>query len=152
MAHDGFLHLARPDLKPARLDEFLLAINNVEVAVLIHAGDVTGEEPCLAVFQLTQGIFGLGGHVVITLHYLRTVKHNFADFTLWQLRLAVVKADDFYLHVGQRHPNGTGLVLAFERIAVGGSGRFGETVALEDLAACQHFEFLFCFAHQRGGT
>ncbi len=44
-----FLDLARPDLEAARLDHVLLAIDEEDVAVLVHVGEVAGVQPRSAV-------------------------------------------------------------------------------------------------------
>src|SRR5688500_15975185 len=45
MRRDRLLHLTRPHLEAARLDEFLLAVYDVEVAIFVHAGNVACEQP-----------------------------------------------------------------------------------------------------------
>src|SRR5204863_9015433 len=47
MAIQYFLDLARPDLEAGRVDHVLLAINDGEVALGIHAGDVAGMQPAV---------------------------------------------------------------------------------------------------------
>ncbi len=89
---------------------------------------------------------------MIALHHLRTVEDDLADLALRQFGFAIVKADDLHFHIGQGHANGAGLVHAFERIAVRGGRRFGESVAFDQLAARQFFELFLCLAHQRRGT
>ena len=86
MRGDGFFHFARPDLESTRLDELLLAVNDVEIAVFVHAGDITGEQPGLAIFHLAQRVGCFGGHVVIALHHLRTMDDDLADLALLQVR------------------------------------------------------------------
>jgi len=65
--------------------------------------------------------------------------------------LAVVEIDDLAVHVGERHPDGAGLVDAVERVAVRGGRRFRKSEALENLAAAQSFESLLGLAQERSG-
>ena len=122
MCGNHFLHFTRPDLITTGFDEFLLAVNNVEVAVLVHAGNIACEEPDLPVAHFSERVDGFRRHIVITLHHLRTVNDDLADLALRQFRLAVVRL--IFASTSDSMP-WSGLVYAFERIAMCGRRRFG---------------------------
>src|SRR5215471_9679303 len=69
------LELGRGNAETLLLDHFLLAINYVEVALVIDPANVSRIQPSVA--QHTGGLFR---SVPISLHDLRTADYDFADF------------------------------------------------------------------------
>ena len=51
MCSNSLFHLPRPDLETSGLDEFLFTVNDVEIPILVHTGDVAGKQPGLAILQ-----------------------------------------------------------------------------------------------------
>ena len=145
MGRNDLFDLPRPDLVAAGLDQFLLAVDDVEVAFLVRAGNIAGVQPAIP-----QSILRLGGHVVITLHNIGAFYDQFADLTGRQHRHLVFQADDAAIHIRQRQPDRTGWVLAKQGVAVCGCRRFRQAIALDQLAARQGFELLLGLQHQRG--
>src|SRR5215471_4936807 len=69
------LELGRGNAETLVLDHFLLAINYVEVALVVDPANVSRIQPSVA--QHTGGLFR---SVPISLHDLRTADYDFADF------------------------------------------------------------------------
>ena len=71
------LHLGAVDVLAARDDHVLLAVDHVEVAVLVLPDEVAGVEPAAA-----EGLGGLVRLVPVLLHHHRAAIHDLADLAL----------------------------------------------------------------------
>ena len=71
---DDLLDLARGDVLAARLDHVLLAVDDVEVALVVEDAEVAGVQPAVA-----ERLGRLGGVVPVAEHRLRRAVHDLAD-------------------------------------------------------------------------
>src|SRR6516164_6659476 len=83
------LELGRSNAEALVLDHFLLAIDYVEIAVVIDPSDVSCIQPSVA--QNTGGLFRC---IPVSPHNLRTANDNFADFRGTQGDFAGLKVDN----------------------------------------------------------
>src|SRR3954452_18555579 len=124
---EDVLDLARPDLVAGRVDLVLLAVDEIEPAVLVHEADVAGLERAAG-----QRVLGLLGLLPVARHDLRPARHELADLARRQL-LAVL-ADDLHDGVEHRHADRqrAGALVdrraAVERDGVRRGRRLGEAV------------------------
>src|SRR4029077_11984989 len=86
------LDLPRVDVVAAADDQVLLPVHDVEVAVLVHPGQVTGVEPAVA-----DRLGGRLGAMPVTLHHVRPADDDLAHLT--QRDLVVVVVHDAHPHV-----------------------------------------------------
>src|SRR5215212_1369383 len=118
--------LPRIDLEAARVDDLFLAVNDVEVAVVVHPGDVAGVEPAIS-----QGLRGLLGHVPVALHPLRTLYDELARLADWHFALPRFDVHDAHVGAGYRHADAP--THRSPEVGVEADRRaLGETVALPD--------------------
>src|SRR5215210_978950 len=80
------LDLARVDVVAATDDQVLLAVDDEEVAVLVHLGHVARAEPAL----LRDGLLVRVVTVPVALHDVVAADHDLADLALWDLVAVVV--------------------------------------------------------------
>ena len=99
---DDLLDLARGDVLAAGLDHVLLAVDDVEVALVVEDAEVAGVQPAVA-----ERLGRLGGVVPVAEHRLRRAVHDLAD--LPGANRAAVVVDDLRLHVQRRAPGRAGL-------------------------------------------
>src|SRR5262245_20578819 len=90
----------RIDVEAADQNQVLLALNDVEVSILIHAGDVAGVQPSLA---LNPGC--LFRFVPIAFHYLRSAYAQLTLLALGYFYLAGAKIDDLEVSSSNRQPD-----------------------------------------------
>src|SRR5439155_7178828 len=147
MRVEDVVDLPRVDLEPRDDDHFLLAVDDPEVAVLVHADDVTGEEPAV---PNDRG--GLLGPLPVAVHDVRAAKTELPRLALAHLFCAGLDVDDPAVDVGQRNADGAGLANALARIRVRDRRRLGVTVYLKDLVAGELLEPTHHFDRDRGGT
>jgi hypothetical protein len=153
MIHDGFFHFTRPHLETARLDEFLLAVNDVEVTVFVHAGDVAGEEPDLAIFSTCAGSWLFRWACCDS-------PSSPADRDEGSRRSRPAASSvspssrlmSFIPHRARAYRWSRSCFRRLQGIASDGGRRFRQSVAFEDLAAGQFLELFLCLAHQRSRT
>src|SRR5690606_10734559 len=127
-AGDAVLDLVGIDVEAADVDQVLLAIDDTQIAALVHDGDVAGVEPAVA-----HGRLSLLRPVPVALEYLRAARDQLARLAgRHGIALLVDNAD-----LGARHGNadGTDPVLAFDRVDRQRWASLGQAVALQDLAA-----------------
>src|SRR4030095_12933184 len=89
----GFLNLDGSDVFAAGNNDVFFAIDDHEVAVLIHCSHVAGMEPSVA--HRGSGLFGqlpVAGHHVVGAYY------HFADALVIVWNRLIVRIDDFDLH------------------------------------------------------
>src|SRR3954453_12167023 len=96
VAVEDVLDLARPDLVARRVDLVLLAVDEVEPAVVVHEADVAGPQGAAG-----QGVLGLLGLLPVARHDLRTARDELAD--LARREVLAVLADDAHDGVEHRH-------------------------------------------------
>ena len=90
-----FLHLARPDLEAAGLDEVLLAVNDKEVAFCVHVAKVACIDPTVA-DHFRRG----AGALPIADHDLRRADADLAKLPDLQRALACFKIDNAHINIG----------------------------------------------------
>ena len=127
MRGDEALELRRWHLETVVLDEFLDAVNDREVAVLVDDRDVAGVEPAIGIDGLGSGL----GVVEVTLHHHRATDPELASFPN-RLILARFGVDDAAFDIADRNTAGAGLVAALRR-AVGHRAELGHAEALDNL-------------------
>ena len=145
VGRQDFFHLARPDFHAARFDQFLLAVQDVEIPIGIHAGDIAGVQPAIP-----QRLGGFLGHIVVAQHDLRTLDDQLAGLSDRHFGKAILQADDFCIHVRERQADRAEPVFALQWIAMRGSRRFGQAVAFQDAPAGELLEFLLGLSSSSG--
>ncbi len=140
---DDLFDVGRIDVEPACDDHVLLAVHDVKVPVLVHFGNVAGIEPAVL-----EDVAGLGGHIPVALHHHRAFEAQLADFPDTQFLIRIVQADDLALDVGERQADAAHAVLAIDRVAVTGRGRFGKPIAFAQPAAGQLFKLVLRLWHE----
>ena len=84
MCRNDLLDLPRPHLESARLDQILLAIDEEDVAVLVHVGQVAGVDPRSPSASRTQRLRGFDRVVPVLDHPLRRAHDQLADVSRGQ--------------------------------------------------------------------
>src|SRR5438094_1097580 len=120
------LDLARIDVVSRDDDQLLLAVDDVEVAVLVHARDVSGVEPSIAERER-----GLLGSLVVTVHQVRTAHHELAGLADGQIARSGLEVHDLRVDVGNGDANRAELAQAPSRRRMGDRGRLRKSVAFE---------------------
>jgi hypothetical protein len=111
MLVEHLLDLPRVDVVAAANDQVLLPVDDVEVAVLVDPGQVTGVEP--APIRLPCPLHGLGGGLgalPVAFHHVRPADDDLADLTLRDL--VVFAIHDAHPHVPDGRADRAGLALA----------------------------------------
>src|SRR5262249_24628564 len=120
------------DAEALIFDHLFLAVDDVDIALVVHPADVTRVKPAIA-----QGARGLFRRVPVTLHNLRASHNYLADLARRQIEFAGLDVDDPELGVSQQH------AAAFEFDAIrrsqrslmrGGAG-FRQAVSLNNAEA-----------------
>ena len=119
------LDLARVDVVAAADDHVFLAVDDEEVAVLVHRGHVAGVEPA-ALHDLLGGVRA----AQVALHDVVAADHDLADLALRDLVVVVV--DDLHLDALDRRPDRARLAVAVGVVEGRHRRRLGQPVALED--------------------
>src|SRR5215203_3520341 len=160
-ADDGGLHhgrvlvehaldLRRVDVEAAHDNHVLLALDDVGVAVLIHARHVARVEPRAPVGVRPQRDGRLVGPVPVALHHLRAGDAQLALFADGDFLFARLKVNDLDVRVGQGQPDAAGLAPVERRRRVRDGRSLGEPVSLLQSAARQPLELLDDLDRQRG--
>ena len=109
------------------LINFLLPVDDVDVAVGIHVGHVAGVEPPV--------LYGLGGGLgvaPVALHNLGSADDQLADLAGGKLTRTVFGVDDFFIGVRGWRADGAGAsARGIYEIHVCDGGGLGEAVALD---------------------
>jgi hypothetical protein len=103
MRGDHFLDLARPHLEAACLDHVLLAIDQENVALLVHVGEIAGVHPGAAVAVCLQHEGSLAGVVPVLRKMLRRPQQHLADLIRATDLRCILGVDDTHFHVGKRN-------------------------------------------------
>src|ERR1700709_525228 len=122
---EHLLDLARVDVVAAADDQVLLAIYDVEVALLVALRHVPRVEPAAA-HRLRGGV----GALPVALHDVVAADHDLADFALGDL--VVVLVEDLHLYPFERGADRPRLALAI------GGGAGGEPRGLREAIALEH--------------
>ncbi len=131
-------------------DHVLLAVGDVEIALLVHIANVARVEPAgLAVGVGAQGVGRLGGQVPIALHDLGAVHDDLADLADGQFLLAGLQVDDLEIGVGQGHADRVGLGPVYGVHGDTGAG-LGQAVGLQHLASGDGLELILDLGRQGG--
>ena len=129
MLHHHRLQLRRRHLVALVLDHLLGPVDDVDVAVLVHAGDVAAAQPAVRPDRLGGGF----GVLPVAAHHLRPEDQQLARLARRQL-LARIHVDDLLLCVRHRWADGRGLD-GVQGAGVGERAGLGHAVALENGAA-----------------
>ena len=121
---EHLLDLARVDVVAAADDQVLLAVDDVEVAVLVDAGHVAAVEPAAA-----HRLRGRVGALPVALHDVVAADHDLADLALGDR--VVVLVDDLHLDPLDRGADRARLALAVGVVGAGDRRGLREAVALE---------------------
>ena len=126
--HDHFLHRRmgvdrlldhlRIDVEAAGDDHVLLAVDQIEIAVLVHVADIAGQKAVA-----DKGFRGFLGPAPISLGDVRTANADLADLAHRHHLLRVFQRRHIQFDAGQHQPDRARLVRAFLRMA--GAGRAG---------------------------
>ena len=126
--HDHFLHRGmlvdrlldhlRIDVEAAGDDHVLLAVDQIEIAVLVHVADVAGEKPVA-----DESLGGFLRPVPVALGDVRPLDADFADFARRQHLRRIVQRDHVHLDAGQHQPDRARLVRSL--LGMRGAGRAG---------------------------
>ena len=122
MRHDDFFELARIDVVAAAKDHVFFAVDDREIAFVVHDADVAGVKPAVA-----KGFGGRLGAFVVALHHVCAANDDLAAFAARHLVVVVVKALD--LDAEDRLADRSGFRRLFEMIESRERRRFGEAVA-----------------------
>src|SRR5690606_15069419 len=122
-------YLARVDVEATGDDHILLAIFDVEVAVLVHPGDVAGVEPAIA-----QAVGRFRGHLPVAGHHAGAADDQLAGLAHRHDLVAIFRVDNPRLDVGQRQAD-PGPVLAINGVGVGHYVSFRQAIAFDQLGA-----------------
>src|SRR5215210_2852925 len=125
---EHLLDLARVDVVAAADDQVLLAVDDEEVAVLVHAGHVAGVEPAAA-HAVLRGL----GPAPVALHDVVAADDDLAD--LARRQVVVVVVDHLHLDALDRRADRARLALAVGVVERGHRRRLAQAVPLEDDAA-----------------
>src|SRR5919107_5576749 len=126
MLVEHLFDIPRIDLEAARVDDLLLAVDDVEVAVVVHASDVARVQPAVA-----QRVRCLLGHLPVAPHHLWTFQDELPRLPCRHLLLARLDVHDLYISTGNRDPDAPpdrAPEVCVERRGCA----FGEAVALPD--------------------
>src|SRR5579872_7486103 len=124
MLVEHLLDLARVDVVAAADDQVLLAVHDVEVAVLVDPGQVAGVEPAVA-DRLGGGL----GPLPVALHDVRPADDDLAHLALGLLAVLVVH--DPHPDVPDGGADRAGLLLAAGVVERGDRRGLGQAVALQ---------------------
>src|SRR4030095_3324427 len=105
MREQHALNLRRVNIKPAHNDHVFLALNDVRVAILVHARNVTRVQPALAGGVRTQSDCGFVWAIPITFHHLRPGYAKFAFLPDWDLGHTGREIDYLDIGIRKRKPN-----------------------------------------------
>src|SRR5215510_10341630 len=94
------LNFRRINIETADDDHVLLALDDVEVTVFIHASDVTGIEPGASVAVLSQCIRGFYRVIPVTQHHLWASNTKFTLLAKWYFTLTCFEIDDLAVSIG----------------------------------------------------
>ena len=123
----NFLDLPGIDIIPAADDHIFFPVDNVEIALLIHAGDVPGIKPPIA-----QSLLGLFQPIPIAQHDLGTPDTEFSFFPRGEVFLSCFQVDDLRVYIRAGQSDAADLALPIKGVSVGHGGGFGEAVSLAD--------------------
>ncbi len=137
--------LPRVDVVAGRDDHVLLAVHDVEVALLVHVGDVAGVEPVVA-----NGAGGLVRQVPVAPHDLGPPDYQLAHLARTQGHRAHLLVNDAGVGVWKGEADGADLAFSAQGVEVGDGGGFGQPVPLDDLGAGAFLE-LVDGLHRDGG-
>src|SRR5213079_1740460 len=132
VCRDDFFDLARPNLKTARLDEILLAIDDGEIPVPIEQPQIASIEPAVA-----QHFRGRLRIVPVAFHQLRRLDDDLADLAGSDLLARIIDVHDSHVDIGQRDADRALLVGAHHGRADGGHAGLGQRVHFDDPPARQ---------------
>src|SRR3712207_5364120 len=127
MLEEDLFDLARVDVVSASHDHVLLAVDDVEVALLVHPGYVPGVEPAVP-----YGARRLLRHVPVALHDLWSLDYELPALPDWHLVLAGGHVR--YTRVGARDGDADATLPADPgegRVEVRDRGGLGEPVTLD---------------------
>src|SRR5207237_1945802 len=110
-------------------------VDDVEVAVLVHADDVTCTQPAVA-----DDRGGLLGPLPVAVHDVRAAKTQLPRLARTHLARSGLDVDDLAVNVRQREADRAGLADSLARVRVRHRRRLGQAVPLEDLAAGEILE------------
>ena len=125
---DDLLDLARVHVHAAAQDHVLLAVDDREVALVVHGREVAGAEPAVG-----DGLGGRLGLAPVALHHVVAADRDLAD--LADRHLVAVEVDALHLAAGDGDADGAGLALAVGHVEARDGAGLGQAVALEDDAA-----------------
>src|SRR5690606_31973464 len=132
---DAVLDLVREDVEAGHVDHVLLAVDDAEIAALVHGRDVAGVEPAAA-----QRLVGLVGAVQVALEHLAPAGHQLTG--LARRGRVVVRGDDADLGARIRDADRADAVLAHGGIDAQHRAGFRQAVALDDLGTDDLLPFL----------
>jgi hypothetical protein len=141
MAHGDFFDVARVDLDAAAVDHVLLAVDQVEVALVVGIAEVAGEQPAVA-----DRLLGEVGAAVVAEHQRRSAADDLADFA--RGGVAAVIADDAHLVEIRRRADRTGLAQRL-RLVENGPETFGEPVEFVEAVRQQAIEQILVLLVER---
>src|SRR3954468_18670893 len=102
---ENFFDFARDDVVTAGDDEVFLAVNNIDIAIVIHLDDVAGVYPA-ATIENRGGFLRI---IPIALHHLGAIDDQLAFFGMGQLGIVAaliwLQRDNFDIGVGNGWAN-----------------------------------------------
>ena len=152
MRRQHFLHLARPHLIAARLDEVLLAVDDEQVSIFVEIAEISRVQPSPRSTRfnvIAQRTCGLLRAIPESGHQLRGGKTNLAHLLRRQHARPFLVVEDAHLDVGKRHADGPDLVGTLHRVRAERHHRLRERVALDDSSSGELLEPLLGVGHQR---
>ncbi len=129
----------------ANTDQVADAVDDPEITIAVHLGQVAGVEPAIA-----QRLLGLFGPAPVALHHLRSADHQLADWpglSSRPLRGCTMRASV----PGRGMPMAAHLALAKEGVGVGHRAGLGQAIALHQPPLGQLLKTLLHFDGQRAG-
>jgi len=142
-----FIDITGIDVESAADNHILLAVHDVEVAVLIHRGDIARVAP--AVSEQSRGFLRF---VQIALGHLRTADNEFARLAYGHIRLALVQIDDAALRIRYGQADRTDFPNPFKRVGVRYRRGFRHAEAFTDDRSRRFFKIMNHFHGQRGAA
>src|SRR5215831_6723600 len=85
MRHEHLFQLTGIDVVAAAYDHILPTIDDEEIAILIHIGDITSVEP-----PATHGLLRRLGAIVVALHYAVPTHNDFSRLPLLYISIVVI--------------------------------------------------------------
>jgi hypothetical protein len=122
MTGGDLFDVPRVDLDAAAVDHVLLAVDQVQVALVVGIAQVAGKQPAVA-----DRLLGQVGPTVVAEHQRRTAADDLADFA--SRRVAAVVADDAHREEAGWRPDRTGLAQRL-RLVENRPETFGKPVEL----------------------